>query len=139
MRRRRTRCLPWSCWTALALNGPGAAAQVPACGLPSSIAAANNMPIPSFPSLYASVISVASQEDPDPLHFCYNPAPPVEFSAPGIDVRVAWTGGSYVRSTGNSYAAPHITGLVARMLAHRPQLTPFQVKTILRATAYNVR
>jgi subtilisin len=103
------------------------------------VAAANNMPIPSFPSLYASVISVASQEDPDPLHFCYNPSPPVEFSAPGIDVRVAWTGGGYVRSTGNSYAAPHITGLVARMLAQRPQLTPFQVKTILRATAYNVR
>lgn len=103
------------------------------------VAAANNMPVPSFPSLYASVISVASQEDPDPLHFCYNPAPPVEFSAPGIDVEVAWSGGSYVRSTGNSFAAPHIAGLVARLVGHQPQLTPFQVKTILRAAAYNVR
>jgi subtilisin family serine protease len=103
------------------------------------VAAANNLPVPSFPSLYASVISVASQEDPDPLHFCYNPAPPVEFSAPGIDVQVAWSGGSYVRSTGNSFAAPHIVGLVARLLGHQPSLTPFQVKTILRAAAYNVR
>jgi subtilisin family serine protease len=103
------------------------------------VAAANNLPVPSFPSLYASVISVASQEDPDPLHFCYNPAPPVEFSAPGIDVQVAWSGGSYVRSTGNSFAAPHIVGLVARLLGHQPSLTPFQVKTILRAGAYNVR
>jgi subtilisin family serine protease len=103
------------------------------------VAAANNLPVPSFPSLYASVISVASQEDPDPLHFCYNPAPPVEFSAPGIDVQVAWTGGSYVHSTGNSFAAPHIVGLVARLLGHQPHLTPFQVKTILRAAAYNVR
>jgi subtilisin family serine protease len=103
------------------------------------VAAANNLPVPSFPSLYASVISVASQEDPDPLHFCYNPAPPVEFSAPGIDVQVAWSGGSYVRSTGNSFAAPHIAGLVARLVGHQPHLTPFQVKTILRAAAYNVR
>jgi subtilisin family serine protease len=103
------------------------------------VAAANNLPVPSFPSLYASVISVASQEDPDPLHFCYNPSPPVEFSAPGIEVQVAWSGGSYVRSTGNSFAAPHIVGLVARLLGHQPQLTPFQIKTILRAAAYNVR
>src|SRR5438874_2426134 len=103
------------------------------------VAAANNLPVPSFPSLYASVISVASQEDPDPLHFCYNPSPPVEFSAPGIDVRVAWSGGGYMNTTGNSFAAPHIAGLVARVLGHRPHLTPFQVKTILRATAYNVR
>jgi len=103
------------------------------------VAAANNLPVPSFPSLYASVISVASQEDPDPLHFCYNPSPPVEFSAPGIDVEVAWSGGSYVRSTGNSFAAPHIAGLVARLVGHQPHLTPYQVKTILRAAAYNVR
>ena len=103
------------------------------------VAAANNLPVPSFPSLYASVISVASQEDPDPMHFCYNPSPPVEFSAPGINVEVAWSGGSYVRSTGNSFAAPHIVGLVARLIGHRPHLTPFQVKTILRAAAYNVR
>jgi subtilisin len=102
------------------------------------VAAANNLPVPSFPSLYASVISVASQEDPDPMHFCYNPSPPVEFSAPGIDVEVAWSGGGYLRSTGNSFAAPHIVGLVARLLGHRQHLTPFQVKTILRANAYNV-
>ena len=37
------------------------------------VTAANNMPIASFPSLYASVISVASQTDLDPYHFSYNP------------------------------------------------------------------
>jgi subtilisin len=103
------------------------------------VAAANNLAISSYPSLYASVISVACQDDPDPLHFCYNPTPPVEFSAPGIDVRVAWANGAWVRGTGNSYAAPHITGFVARMLERWPHLTPFQIKTILRASAWNVR
>lgn len=103
------------------------------------VAAANNLAVASYPSLYASVISVACQDDPDPEHYGYNPHPPVEFSAPGIDVRVAWRGGSYVRGTGNSYAAPHITGLIARMLEVWPDLTPFQVKTILRANAWNLR
>ena len=97
------------------------------------------MPVPSFPSLYAAVVSVSSQEDSDPLHSCYNPSPPVEFSAPGIEVDVAWSGGGYLRSTGNSFAAPHLVGLIARLLERRPQLTPFQVKTILRATAFNFR
>jgi subtilisin len=103
------------------------------------VTAANNMPVPSFPSLYASVISVASQLDPDPYQFSYNPSPPVDFGAPGVDVHIPWLNGSWLTGTGNSYAAPHITGLVCRILGKHPGLTPFQVKTILRATAANTR
>lgn len=102
------------------------------------VTAANNFPLPSFPSVYASVISVASNEEQDPYRYYYNPNPPVEFGAPGIDVRVAWLNGGWLTSTGNSFAAPHITGLVARLLAKHPALTIFQVKTVLRALAANV-
>jgi subtilisin family serine protease len=103
------------------------------------VTAANNMPVPSFPSLYASVISVASHEGKDPYCFYYNPQPPVEFGAPGIDLPVAWLGGTTLTATGNSFAAPHITGLVARILGKYPGLTLFQVKSILRALAANVK
>ena len=41
--------------------------------------------------------------------------------------------------TGNSFAAPHMTGIVALILAKHPGLTPFLMKTILRTTAWNVR
>jgi subtilisin len=102
------------------------------------ITAANNMPVPSFPSLYASVISVASHEGQDPYTFYYNPEPPVEFGAPGIDVRVAWAEGGWITATGNSFAAPHITGIVARILGNHPNLTLFQMKTILRALSANM-
>ena len=102
------------------------------------VTAANNMPVVSYPSLYASVVSVAGHEGTDPSEFYYNPAPPVEFLAPGINLTVAWATGSKMMVTGNSFAAPHITGLVARLLGKHPGLTPFQVKTILRATARNV-
>jgi subtilisin len=102
------------------------------------VTAANNLPIPSFPSLYASVISVASHDVPDPYRFYYNPAPPVEFGAPGVNVRVAWLAGGWITATGNSFAAPHITGLVAKILGQHPGLSLFQVKTILRALASNM-
>ena len=102
------------------------------------VTAANNLPRPSFPSVYASVISVASHDEPDPERFYYNPRPPVEFGARGIDVRVAWQNGGWVTTTGNSFAAPHIAGIVARILGKHPTLTPFQLKVVLRALAANV-
>lgn len=102
------------------------------------VTAANNMPIPSFPSVYASVISVASHEGQDPYCFYYNPEPPVEFGAPGIAVRVAWRDGTRITATGNSFAAPHITGIVAKILGKHPDLTMFQMKVILRALSANM-
>lgn len=102
------------------------------------VTAANNMPRPSFPSVYASVISVASHDEPDTERFYYNPNAPVEFGARGIDVRVAWQDGDWITTTGNSFAAPHVTGIVTRILGKHPSLTPFQLKAVLRALAANV-
>ncbi|MGB3715537.1 MAG: S8 family serine peptidase [Candidatus Promineifilaceae bacterium] len=103
------------------------------------VSAVNNILTPSYPSLYSSVISVAAHEGDDPFTFYYNPDPPVEFGAPGIDVMVAWRDRSYMQATGNSFAAPHIAGLVALICAKHPKLTPFQIKAILYACANNVR
>jgi len=101
------------------------------------VCAVNNVAGPTYPSQYASVFSVAANEATDPDRFDYNPAPPVEFGAPGIDIQVPWLGGATIRATGNSFAAPHITGLIARILGKHPDLTPFQVKTILLSLASN--
>lgn len=102
------------------------------------VVSAHNMPVRSFPWPYASVISVASHDQPDPLLHYYNPAPPVEFLARGVSVPVAWTNHKVVRSTGNSYAAPHVSALCALILAKHPWLTPFQLKSVLYLTARNV-
>jgi subtilisin len=101
------------------------------------VCAVNNVPGPTYPSEYSSVFSVAAHEGTDPFAFDYNPSPPVEFGAPGIDVEVAWKDGSTIVATGNSFAAPHITGLVARILSKHGPLAPFQVKTILAGVASN--
>ena len=102
------------------------------------VSAVNNIPAPSYPSLFSSVISVAAHAGHDPFTYYYNPSPPVEFGAPGIDVEVAWNNKQYVVSTGNSFAAPHIAGIVTLIRAKHPGLTPFQVKTILLACAANM-
>ena len=101
------------------------------------VSAVNNVPGPTYPSEYSSVFSVAAHDGKDPFSFDYNPSPPVEFGAPGIDVEVAWSEGSRITATGNSFAAPHIAGIIARTLSKHPGLTPFQMKTILHALANN--
>ena len=103
------------------------------------VSAVNNISGPSYPSQYSSVISVAANEENDPFTYYYNPNPPVEFGAPGIDVEVAWNRKQYITATGNSFAAPHIAGITALIRSKHPQLTPFQVKTVLVAGASNPR
>jgi subtilisin family serine protease len=99
------------------------------------VCAANNVAVASYPSLFASVLSVAAHDIRDPAVWYYNPRPPVEFGAYGLDVEVAWKGGGRIVATGNSFAAPHIAGYAARIRAAHPTATPFEIKTILAATA----
>lgn len=102
------------------------------------IASAHNMAVESYPWRFAAVISVGSHEESDPFTFYYNPAPPVEFFARGVDVDVAWTGGASLRCTGNSFATPHISGICALLLSKHPELRPFELKSLLYLTASNV-
>ena len=102
------------------------------------VASAHNMPVESFPWRFSSVISVGSHEEPDPLTFFYNPKPPVEFFARGVGVEIAWLGGGTILSTGNSFATPHMSAICTLILAKHPELTPFQLKSVLYLTANNV-
>jgi len=102
------------------------------------VASAHNMPVESYPWRFSSVISVGSHEDPDPQTFFYNPNPPVEFFGRGVGVEIAWLGGGTIRSSGNSFATPHIAGICALILSKHPELTPFQLKNVLYLTANNV-
>ena len=103
------------------------------------ISAANNVPAASYPSLFSAVLSVAAHGEADPWRLYYNPSPPVEFGAWGVDVPIAWKDGGSTVATGNSFAAPHVTGMVARILAKHRGLTPFEVKSVLAAVADNPR
>jgi len=102
------------------------------------VASAHNMAVESYPWRFSSVVSVGSHERADPLEFHYNPRPPVEFFARGVDVEVAWLGGETITATGNSFATAHMSGICALILAKHPGLTPFELKSLLYLTASNV-
>ena len=99
------------------------------------VAAANNVVGASYPSLFAAVVSVAAHDAGDPDTWFYNPTPPVEFGAHGLEVDVAWRGGTRIRATGNSFAAPHLAGRAALIRSRYPDASPFEVKAMLAATA----
>jgi len=100
------------------------------------VAAANNLPQPSFPSVFSSsLISVIKSAETDPFNFGFHFGEVIELTAPGVNVRTAWLGSGYRNLTGNSFACPHIVGIIAQLLEAYPKLTPFQVKSALYGIA----
>lgn len=100
------------------------------------VAAANNLPQPSFPSIFSSsLVSVVKNNSTDPLKFGYRYGEVIELVAPGVQVRTTWPGGGYRQITGNSFACPAIVGIIALIMEAYPNLTPFQAKTILYTIA----
>jgi subtilisin len=100
------------------------------------VAAANNLPQPSFPSIFSSsLVSVIKREGGDPFSFGYRYGEVIELVAPGVGVRTTWPGGGYRQLTGNSFACPYIAGIIALIIEAYPDLTPFQIKTVLYAVA----
>jgi subtilisin len=100
------------------------------------VAAANNLPQPSFPSIFSSsLVSVVKNNSTDAFKFGYRYGEVIELVAPGVQVRTTWPGGGYRQITGNSFACPAIVGIIALIMEAYPNLTPFQAKTILYTIA----
>ncbi len=102
------------------------------------VAACNNIDPrePEWPAHFPSVISVGiappgaefAQGGSGYLHV---PGELVEFLAPGENIEVAWTGGGLRTETGSSFAAPAVTGVLARLLSAKPGLPPAHVLDLL--------
>ena len=91
-------------------------------------AAHNDHPlVRSYPAVFAPpLLSVDKGLFENPLMLGYEPREQVEFVAHG---RGYW--GPFANEPATSWAAPHVTGIVARLLSLRPDLKPFEVKTLL--------
>ncbi|MCS7081567.1 MAG: S8 family serine peptidase [Bacteroidota bacterium] len=62
----------------------------------------------------------------------------VDVSAPGTSLLSTWIGGGYATSSGTSMASPVAAGLVALVLAARPELSPEQAGEQVRVTARDI-
>lgn len=98
------------------------------------VAAANNLPgVQSFPAVFTSLVGVDAAYIEDPEDFHYKFGGTTELEAPGVYVQAAWPGGGRRLVTGTSFACPHVSGHIARLLSRNRGMRPFQVKTVLYA------
>ena len=58
-----------------------------------------------------------------------------DLAAPGTSVRSAITSGGYANGSGTSFSSPLVAGVACQVLQANPDLTPMEVRTLLRATA----
>jgi hypothetical protein len=91
-------------------------------------AAHNDHPLTrSYPAAFAPpLLSVDKGLFEDPLGFAYQLRGQVEFQAHGRGYL-----GPFAEEPATSWAAPHLSGIGARILSLRPQMKPFEIKTIL--------
>jgi len=91
-------------------------------------AAHNEHPLTrSYPAAFAPpLLSVDKHLFDDPLRAAYHLNEQVEFLAHGRGYL-----GPFAQEPATSWAAPHLTGIAARLLSLRPDLKPFELKTLL--------
>lgn len=59
----------------------------------------------------------------------------VEFAARGVDLEIPWKNGRWSTKSGSSFAAPHVSGLLSRLLSVHPALKPPVAKALLQEIA----
>jgi hypothetical protein len=91
-------------------------------------AAHNEHPLTrSYPAIFAPpLLSVDKYLFADPFEFAYHLRDQIEFQAHGRGYL-----GPFASEPATSWAAPHLAGIAARILSLRPNLKPFEIKTIL--------
>lgn len=87
---------------------------------------------PEWPAHLGTVLGVDCQTGPDGT-LGRREGSPVEFLAPGAGVDVTWNRGGRRLMTGSSFAAAHLSGLVARLLSRSGARDALLVKAVLRA------
>jgi subtilisin family serine protease len=90
---------------------------------------------PLYPAADPNVIAVTATDANDKLFEQSNRGPHVAIAAPGAQILVAIPDGAYEVSSGTSYSAAEVSGIVALMLERKGDLTPDNVRDILMATA----
>ena len=90
---------------------------------------------PEWPGYFPSVVTVNMARFDDDHTFFYKPGHLVEFAARGVGVTLPWNHHSVKEVSGSSFAAPIITGLLARLISVMPSLSPLEAKALLHRLA----
>ena len=101
------------------------------------VSACNNLDFrrPEWPGYFPTVITVNMAELDDEGTFFYKSGHLVEFLARGVDITLPWNHHLTKEVTGSSFAAPVLTGLLARLISVFPNLRPLEAKALLHRLA----
>ncbi len=91
----------------------------------------------SYPNV-TNVISVTALDIDNHILSSSNFGRNVDVAAPGEDIYSTLPGNRYGKMTGTSQATAFVTGVAALLLSHNPNLTPDQIRKIIRASAVPV-
>ena len=92
----------------------------------------------AYPAAYAEVIAVTATDALDRLYDRANRGHYIAVAAPGVDVLAPTGRGGRDLQTGTSFAAAHVSGLIALMLEIDPDLTARRVRELLMAGAVDL-
>jgi hypothetical protein len=90
---------------------------------------------PLFPAANPGVIAVTATDEEDRIFRGANRGNHIAVAAPGVGLWLPTVGGEYRITSGTSFSAAEITGVIALMLERNPNLTPDAVRRALVSTA----
>ncbi|MYD61570.1 MAG: S8 family serine peptidase [Gemmatimonadetes bacterium] len=99
------------------------------------VAAESNDGYESYPAIFSEVIGVTGGAIYEPDGFYYRKDQRIECVARGDEQRVCWLNGKHIMTGGNSFAAPHITGIIARLLEQHPKCSVQDIRLLLKEKA----
>ena len=79
---------------------------------------------PLYPAAHPVVIAVTATDIDDRIYRSANRGNHVAIAAPGVDLWLPTVDGGYRRTSGTSFSAAEITGVIALMLERNPGLNP---------------
>lgn len=88
-----------------------------------------------YPAGSPNVVAVASVDSDGYASYFSNTGSHIAVAAPGEDVLAAFPGGTYEYVSGTSFAAPHVSGVVALLAGTNPKLTATQLVQLAERTA----
>ncbi len=90
---------------------------------------------PLYPAANTNVIAVSATDAQDKLFAASNRGGHIAVAAPGVDIFLPAPDEKYQMTSGTSFSAAYVSGLVALMLERNPALKPSEVRAILMRTA----
>jgi len=85
-----------------------------------------------YPARYQQTVAVGATNKLRRIAPFSNRGAFIDIYAPGDKIHSAWLKGKYNEMSGTSMATSHVSGAVALLLAHKPGLSPAEIKSILK-------